>query len=181
MSTPTSFIPPNQARNWESATSPIRPGRAKASTAGPQPVATPLGEASAVGAEQVQVGPSTWGTQSRRRETPPIQTVTGLNKWEGKILSVEGESFTAELYALDREAMPITADFDLELLGSDSASVAPGDVFYLSVRTVKSRGMRPTVTESLRLRRLGRITHRDVQDVYAKADALMEHLEQLFD
>ncbi|MFD6874719.1 MULTISPECIES: hypothetical protein [unclassified Streptomyces] len=94
---------------------------------------------------------------------------------------MESGFFTAELHAIDREAMPITADFDLELLGSDSAHVVPGDVFYLSVRTVKSPGVQPTLTESLRLRRLGRITHKDVQDVYARADALMEHLEQLFD
>ncbi|WP_157968687.1 hypothetical protein [Streptomyces geranii] len=108
-------------------------------------------------------------------------TLTGLNKWEGKILAVDEGFFTAELYPIDREGISITADFDRELLGSDAASAAPGDVFYLSVRKVSSPGKRPTLTESLRLRRLGRITQKDVQDVYAKADALMEHLEQLFD
>jgi hypothetical protein len=49
------------------------------------------------------------------------------------------------------------------------------------VRTVKAHGMRPARTENLRLRRLGRITPEEVQAAYAKADALMERLEQLFD
>jgi hypothetical protein len=107
--------------------------------------------------------------------------ITGLDKWEGKVLEVEGDIFTAELYPIDREGIPITADFDLGLLGSDAATTVPGDVFYLSVRTVKAFGMRPTRTENLRLRRLGRITPEEVQAAYAKADALMERLEQLFD
>jgi hypothetical protein len=107
--------------------------------------------------------------------------VTGLDKWEGKVLEIDGDIFTAELYPIDREGSPITADFDLELLGSDAATIVPGDVFYLSVRTVKAFGMRPTRTENLRLRRLGRVTREEVQAAYAKADALMERLEQLFD
>jgi hypothetical protein len=107
--------------------------------------------------------------------------ITGLEKWEGKILEVQGKTFTAELYPIESDDMPITADFALELLGSDAPAVAPGDVFYLSVRTVKEFGMRPARTENLRLRRLGRITPEEVQMAYAKADALMERLEQLFD
>jgi hypothetical protein len=107
--------------------------------------------------------------------------ITGLDKWEGKVLEVDGEIFTAELYPIDREGMPITADFDLELLGSDAATIVPGDVFYLSVRTVKVQGTRPTRTENLRLRRLGRITTDEVHAAYVKADALLERLEQLFD
>ncbi|MFD8424277.1 hypothetical protein [Streptomyces sp. NPDC059466] len=94
---------------------------------------------------------------------------------------VDEDFFTAELYPIDREGMPITADFDRELLGCDADGVVPGDVFYLSVRKVTSPGIRPTLTESLRLRRLGRITQKEVQNVYDKADALMERLEQLFD
>ncbi|WP_433512485.1 hypothetical protein ACQP2T_53580 [Nonomuraea sp. CA-143628] len=122
--------------------------------------------------------PSTWNTSVQQVRS---LGVTGLDKWEGKILEIEGGTFTAELYPIDSDGMPITADFDLDLLGSDAATVVPGDVFYLSVRTVKTPGTRPTRTESLRLRRLGRITFEEVQTVYARADALMERLEQLFD
>lgn len=125
-------------------------------------------------------------TSTRSTPTSPAQqtdlgSVTGLDKWEGKILEIDGDTFTAELYSIGSEGMPITADFDLELLGSDAANVVPGDVFYLLVRTVKGPGRRPARTESLRLRRLGRITPEEIQAVYARADALMEHLEQLFD
>jgi hypothetical protein len=124
--------------------------------------------------------PSTWSTPTSLVQKPDLG-VTGLDKWEGKILEMDGDTFTAELYPIGREGIPITADFDLDLLGSDAVNVVPGDVFYLSVRTVKGPSRRPTRTESLRLRRLGRITAEEVQAVYAKADALMEHLEQLFD
>jgi hypothetical protein len=130
---------------------------------------------------QPQPGTSTWSTRPAQAQPTGSRRVTGLDKWEGKILEIDGDTFTAELYPIDREGMPITADFDLELLGSDIAIAAQGDVFYLAVRTVKAPGMRPIRTENLRLRRLGRITPEEVQAMYVKADALMERLEQLFD
>jgi hypothetical protein len=102
-------------------------------------------------------------------------------KWEGKILDIGEDSFTAELYEIDREGMPITADFDLDLLGSDAADAVPGDVFYLSARTAKAPGMHPTRTATLRLRRLGPVSPEEARAVYAKADALLERLEPLFD
>lgn len=107
--------------------------------------------------------------------------ISGLNKWEGKIIAVDDDLFTAELYPIDREGMPITAEFDLDLLGSDAADAVPGDTFYLSVRTVKSSGSRPERTESIRLRRLGRITREELQSAHSEAEALMERLEQLSD
>ncbi|MCU7822189.1 hypothetical protein [Kitasatospora sp. DSM 101779] len=131
--------------------------------------------------EQWEARPTTMGRQPARPESPAPGRITGLEKWEGKIVEIDDGLFTAELYPLDREGMPITADFDLELLGDDADGVIPGDVFYLSVRTVKAPGMRPHRTESLRLRRLGRITPDEIQVAYAKADALMERLEHLFD
>jgi hypothetical protein len=130
---------------------------------------------------QSEPGVSTWSAPPAQMRTAGPACITGLDKWEGKVLEVEGDIFTAELYPIDREGIPITADFDLELLGSDAATIVPGDVFYLSVRTVKAFGVRPTRTENLRLRRLGRITPEEVLAAYAKADALMERLEQLFD
>jgi hypothetical protein len=126
-------------------------------------------------------GVSTWSTSPAQVRPISPARITGLDKWEGKILEVEGDIFTAELYPIDREGMPITADFNLELLGSDAATIVPGDVFYLSVRTLKAYGMRPARTENLRLRRLGRITPEEVQTAYTKADALLERLEQLSD
>jgi hypothetical protein len=132
------------------------------------------------GPDQPEIGTSTWRNSSARVSHIGPSRITGLDKWEGKVLEVEGEIFTAELYPIDREGMSITADFDLELLGSDAAAIVPGDVFYLSVRTVKVPGARPARTENLRLRRLGRISAEEVQTAYAKADVLMERLEQLF-
>jgi hypothetical protein len=130
---------------------------------------------------QPEIGVSTWSTSLNQVRATVPANITGLDKWEGKVLEVEEDIFTAELYPIDREGIAITADFELALLGSDAASIVPGDVFYLSVRTVKEYGKRPTRTESLRLRRLGRITPEEVRDAYAKADILLEQLEQLFD
>jgi hypothetical protein len=122
-----------------------------------------------------------WSTSPVQAQSFGAPRVTGLDKWEGKVVQIEGEIFTADLYPIDREDTAITADFDLELLGSDAATLVPGDTFYLWVRTVKAYGQRPTRTENLRLRRLGRITPEEVQKAYIKADSLMERLEQLFD
>jgi hypothetical protein len=130
---------------------------------------------------QPEQGSSTWRTPLTQVEPTGLCRVTGLDKWEGKIIEIDGEIFTAELFPVDREGMPITASFKLELLGSDAVAVVPGDVFYLSVRTVKAPGMRPELTENLRLRRMGRFTPEEVRAVYEKADALLERLEQLFE
>ena len=126
------------------------------------------------------VASPTWRALNAQSQ-PGKSAIRGLEKWEGKILEIDADIFTAELYPIDSEGMPITADFKLELLGSDADSADVGDVFYLFVRTVTAYGKRPTHTETLRLRRLGRITSEEVRAVYAKADALMGQLEQLFD
>lgn len=177
MTTATAITPPNQDAKRRSPTS-----------LGPEDYDGPPAPNAAEPPGRDLLTPTQSGPGLRTLSTQSTQTraviqpgVTGLDKWEGKILSVDDGLFTAELYPIDREGIPITADFDLMLLGSDAGNAVPGDVFYLSVRTVKARGARPTRTETLRLRRLGRITQEEVQAMYAKADALMERLEQLFD
>lgn len=177
MTTATAITPPDQEARRRSPTIGLD---SYAEPQAPRAKEPPGGERLA----PTQSGPglpasSTQSAQTRRAITPP--GVRGLDKWEGKILSTDDDFFTAELHPIDREGIPITADFDLMLLGSDADDAVPGDVFYLLVRTVEGPGVRPTRTSSLRLRRLGRITQEEVQAVYAKADALMERLEQLFD
>ncbi|WP_435057213.1 hypothetical protein [Streptomyces sp. bgisy060] len=130
--------------------------------------------------QQPSLSPSVATIRNRTGSVDP-RRVSGLDKWEGKILAVEGDIFTAELYPIDREGMPITAEFDVDLLGADAADAVPGDTFYLSIRTVKSPGSRPVRTESIRLRRLGRISQEELKSAYAEAEALMERLEQLSD
>jgi hypothetical protein len=182
MRTTTSFMPQNQATSSNSLTSPAQSGySAPATPTTAEPISRLHDAKTPTATGQPEANASTSSTHPPNAQPIGLRAVTGLTKWEGKILSVGEDFFTAELHPIDREGMPITADFDLELLGSDATNAVPGDVFYLSVRTVKSSRMRPTRTETLRLRRLGRISQKDVQDAYAKADALMEQLEQLFD
>jgi hypothetical protein len=180
MTTATAITPPDQEAGHRSPTDPVPTDPTTAAAPGTAALAgrTPWAPTQT---GQLEPRPSTWSTPAALAQRLGPRRVTGLDKWEGKILEIDGDTLTAELYPIDREGVPITADFNLELLGSDAATAVPGDVFYLSVRTVKAPGMRPTRTENLRLRRLGRITPEEVQAAYAKADALMERLEQLFD
>ena len=183
MTTDTATQPAAQASRRKSATEPVTWRPADVNAASP-----------------TAPHPPTWSTssppspkQSIRHRQPTARTlvgmpparsqfrVTGLRKWEGKILEVTGDTFTAELFPIDEDGMPITADFDLDLLGSDAANAEPGDVFYLAVRTVKAPGKRPEQTASLRLRRLGRVSAEEVQEVNDWAAAYLETVEQLFD
>jgi hypothetical protein len=183
MTTATVTTPPGQETAQFSRTAPVQTDPVVDTATAVYPgLTSPQERPSSISTQTGQTLPlSTWSTPTSPARPTGLGPVTGLDKWEGKILEMDGDTFTAELYPIGREGMPITADFSLELLGSDATNVVPGDVFYLSVRTVKGPGRRPARTESLRLRRLGRITPEEVQAVYTKADVLMEHLEQLFD
>lgn len=179
MTIDTSIRPANQASRSRSATAPVDWRADDVSLDAPErsPIRVMWPTAPTT---QSAERPSTVSVPFAKFQTVPFR-VTGLRKWEGKIVDVDGDTFTAELHPIDREGMPITADFDLDLFGSDAAAIVAGDVFYLSVRKVKVPGKNPERTESLRLRRLGRIRPEEVQAAYDRADALLENLEQLFD
>ncbi|MEV7508932.1 hypothetical protein AB0O57_13380 [Streptomyces sp. NPDC091201] len=106
--------------------------------------------------------------------------VTGLNKWEGLILEVDDELMIAELTPLGHVGPTVVADFETHLLGEDAQIVTPGDVFYLTVRTVRDSTGYPSKTEHLRLRRLGVWTEDDVARLNAQAQARLDEIEDLF-
>lgn len=83
--------------------------------------------------------------------------------WEGRILSIGGGEFIAELVGED--GMTLTADFAVSSLPSDEP-LNPGDVF---------------IAPEMRLLRLGPWTADEVAEVYSRADVLLARLATLSD
>jgi hypothetical protein len=92
-----------------------------------------------------------------------------MHKWAGSILSIEDGLLTAELYPLDHEGPALVADFDLELLAPDDSAAKPGDVIYLTTRLIEARWGHKEATTHLRLRRPGRWTESELNDIRKRA------------
>jgi hypothetical protein len=86
---------------------------------------------------------------------PRAEVIVGLKKWEGRILEISDELLTVELTPSDHDGPELVADFHLALLGPDSSSAVPGDIIYLTTRTVRDATGYPYQTSSLKLRRPG--------------------------
>jgi hypothetical protein len=105
-----------------------------------------------------------------------------MKKWEGRILEIDEEIFTAELVPLrEGDGPTVVADFELEQLGPDASWVAPGDVFYLTVRTVGEPSGYRTRTSTLRIRRLGTWSADEVSRVRERTSRRIDSLEDCLD
>lgn len=113
------------------------------------------------------------------RPTLPDERVSGMRKWEARVLEVEDGLATLELCDAASGEPPVLADFDMALFAPDSPE--PGDVAYVTTRTVIGRFGQPHTTAAVRLRRLGRWTSPEVEalqerarDAHKRAAALFE-------
>ena len=97
------------------------------------------------------IGQSKQGSTSR----PSGEVVVGLRKWEGHIFEISDGLLSVELTPSDHDGPELVADFDMDLLGPDSSSAEPGDIIYLTTRTVRDATGYPYQTSSLKLRRPG--------------------------
>jgi hypothetical protein len=105
----------------------------------------------------------------------------GLQKWEGRVLQVSDDVFTAELEPLQQSGPTIVAEFEIGLIDVDNEeTLSPGDVFYLTVRTVWHRGF-PTRTSALRLRRLGHWSEAELREVGSRAKRRLEAFRSYVD
>lgn len=114
----------------------------------------------------------------------PTSRVAGMKKWQGRVLSVDDELFEAELTPLDHEGPVVVADFETAHLDiqDDADCVRPGDVFYMTVRTVYSeRAKTRTTTSALRLRRMGRWSQQELDRLRKKARQRMLEFEKHVD
>ncbi|GLI26426.1 hypothetical protein ARHIZOSPH14_06680 [Agromyces rhizosphaerae] len=109
---------------------------------------------------------------------PTEYRVAGLQSWTAIVVDTEDDVVTVELRSDDQDIEPVMADFLQSQIGDE---VVPGDVLYVTVRTVgRARGL-PSRTSSVRLRRLGRWTEAEVRSQQERADALAASLEGLID
>ncbi|MGB3763763.1 MAG: hypothetical protein WA966_11110 [Ornithinimicrobium sp.] len=99
---------------------------------------------------------------------PQTYRVSGLERWEGYVVEVDGETLTAELTP-EHDGPVVLADFEVAKLGSEP-DLAVGDVVYVTVRSVAGRSGYPTTTSAIRLRRLGRWSDEEVDDLERRAD-----------
>lgn len=116
---------------------------------------------------------------SRVTAEPTIQPsrITGMEKWDGRILEVDEEFFSAELTPFEGGEQVI-ADFPRDLLPDDDINA--GDVIYVTARTVAFRGG-PSRTSSVRLRRLGTWTESEIAENSRLAKEDEAELAKYFD
>lgn len=119
---------------------------------------------------------STTGSGTVPRSAP-LAHIAGLNKWSGRIVEVDDDTFTAELSPLNHQGPVVLADFKLSDLDADeNEPIEPGDLFYLAVRTVRERGRRVSRTSTLLLRRLGKWSADEIIASYEAAKAEQQSL-----
>ncbi|GAA4266023.1 hypothetical protein [Frondihabitans peucedani] len=115
------------------------------------------------------VDPRSWIADASR--------ISGLTTWSGRILEINGEEFTAELQSGEGSDSYV-ADFDTDQLGVGEVPT-PGDLVYVTVRKVLDPRGRPRTTSSVRLRRLGKWTHREVRAHRERGLAMKQLLDGL--
>ncbi|WP_253758387.1 hypothetical protein [Hamadaea flava] len=109
------------------------------------------------------------------------ELVVGMQKWHGRILQLEDSIVTVELSPLDHQGPKLQADFALDLLSPNEDEVRPGDLVYLTVRTVVGSGGRKTQTSTLTPSLPGRWTDVEVAKINEAAEERLRGLEQFFD
>ena len=98
-----------------------------------------------------------------------------LPRWEGRVIEVCGEVFSAELTPINDSSPSLFADFDISLLNSDAECIEVGTLFYVSVATANDRGM--IVHKScLQLRRIGPWTATDLEEIRTTTERFREDL-----
>lgn len=109
---------------------------------------------------------------------PPLDRVVGRQKWLATVAAVYDDIVELELES-DDGGPGLVADFPLELFAEDEPM--PGDVAYVTVRTVKGWRGQPSRTVSARLRRVGRWTQEELGEIRAATSLESEELNALFD
>ncbi len=101
----------------------------------------------------------------------PAGSITGMEKWNGRIVDLSETFFTADLKPAGA-GPKVLADFELSLLGPDADTATTGDVVYVTVRTVRTPAGLPHRTAAVRLRRMGQWSAEEVAAIKARATEL---------
>lgn len=155
----------------------VEPGASLTAISGASPTSSPTLASDRQVAPSVQDALSTSFIDARTVgiETWPIH---GLLTWEGKVVEVGKEIFTAELTSLDEQSKTsvLRADFRIDALDLGDHAAAVGDLFYMTARKVRIRG-RLSTSYSLQIRRPGNWTDADVADIRSRTRARLQLLE----
>jgi hypothetical protein len=117
----------------------------------------------------------------RRGKGADNEAISGVQKWEGRILELDETIFSAELSPLSEEGPVLVADFDVRLLLPE-ADVSVGDVIYVTARLVeRERGMPPSKTVSVRLRRMGKWSEDEIDMIKRRAHDRWARLADFID
>ena len=114
----------------------------------------------------------------RRLVNRSLQRVSGLQTWQGRVLDIDAEIFSAEIVPIDHDGPTLVADFQVSKLApqDDSGELHIGDVFYLTVRTIKDKGNLPSTTSSLRMKRVGHWTEQELESARSEANLLLDEI-----
>jgi len=121
-------------------------------------------------------------SQVGKHERPQLPSfrITGLERWEGRIIALDHEMFTAELVPAEPDALTVYADFQRGLLEPEE-DVTVGDIVYVTVRSVVGRTGLREMTSTVRLRRLGIWSDDELAAVQSRARAQAQELAKLTD
>lgn len=102
---------------------------------------------------------------------------TTLQRWEGTVIQVEKESFTARLYDKSATHADEEGDFSLEEVSpADRDLVMPGAVFYWSVGYLDHRNGQRTRESLIRFRRLPAWNKRELDEARDRAKKILHRI-----
>jgi len=101
--------------------------------------------------------------------------IRGVEKWEGKVIDVDDQIFTAELIPLGSkgEYSPLTSEFRMKVF--EGKAVGPGDTFYLTAQEMRVRGLLITAY-SFHIRKPGNWTASDLRDINERTQKRLQLL-----
>ncbi|CQD11819.1 hypothetical protein BN1232_02222 [Mycobacterium lentiflavum] len=116
--------------------------------------------------------------ETTERSDIPVERITGMEKWEGRVIEVDDDIFSVELRPLGG-GPEVIADFSKNHL-AEGDDLRLGDVVYVTARTVRGKSG-PTHTSTIRLRRLGRWTEAEIAEQARRAKELAAELASYVD
>ncbi len=168
----------------ESERSPIRlldvSVRTRLRDASPPSDGSPIISNDEIGSESPQIDiPAPAAVIAFPSTTHPSPQFRPLQKWEGFVLEVRGNSFTARLVD---QSNPGTADEEVELSleeisPDDLALVAPGAIFYWNIGYETTSSGQRKRSSVIRLRRLPAWSAKDIETAQTRASELYKALQ----
>lgn len=105
--------------------------------------------------------------------------VSDLQIWTGYVTAVDDDVAQMRLMSDDPQQVELVGEFDVALVGDDP--VEPGDVVYVTSRTVIGQTGYRQHTTTIRRQRIGRWTAEEMREVRQRAQDRAEAMRQITD